>query len=91
MTANNNRVLNNIFTNNLSGALLMFSDDLLIKGNEFSNNREGATGAGMLIKDVDNIFAEGNIIQRNKYGMQRRGHAATRSAQRQRSFTTRWR
>jgi len=69
MTANNNRVLNNVFTNNLSGALLMFSDDLLIKGNELSNNRDGATGAGMLIKDVDNIFAEGNIIQRNKYGI----------------------
>jgi len=69
MTANNNRVLNNVFTNNLSGALLMFSDDLLIKGNELSNNRDGATGAGMLIKDVDNIFVEGNTLQRNKYGI----------------------
>lgn len=73
MTSHNNRVLNNRFTDNLSGALLMFSDDLLIKGNELSNNRDGATGAGMLIKDVDNIFAEGNVIQRNKYGISLEG------------------
>ena len=80
MTANNNRVLNNRFTNNLSGALLMFSDDLLIKGNELSNNRDGATGAGMLIKDVDNIFVEGNTIQRNKYGINVEGTPNTMGA-----------
>jgi nitrous oxidase accessory protein len=69
MSSDNNRILQNTFTDNLTGAVLMFSHDLLLKGNELSNNRGGATGAGMLIKDVDNIFAEDNTVQRNKYGL----------------------
>jgi nitrous oxidase accessory protein len=73
MSSDNNRILNNTFTRNLSGALLMFSNDLLVKDNVLSENRHGASGAGMLIKDVNNIFAEGNIIQRNKYGINAEG------------------
>jgi nitrous oxidase accessory protein len=69
MTSHNNRVVNNDFHDNLTGAVLMFSNDLLMKDNQLSNNRQGASGAGMLIKDVNNIFAEGNVIQRNKYGI----------------------
>ena len=73
MTSNNNRILNNTFRNNLTGAIIMFSNDILLKGNELSNNRDGATGAGLLLKDVDNVFAEANIIQRNKYGITAEG------------------
>jgi nitrous oxidase accessory protein len=73
MSSHNNRVISNTFNDNLSGALLMFSNDLLIKDNELSNNRDGATGAGMLLKDVNNIFAEGNVMQRNKYGINAEG------------------
>jgi nitrous oxidase accessory protein len=51
----------------------MFSHDLLLKDNEISNNRHGATGAGILAKDVDNLFVEGNRIVRNKYGLQADG------------------
>jgi nitrous oxidase accessory protein len=80
MTAHNNRILNNSFRHNLSGALLMFSHDILVKGNEFSNNRKGASGAGMLIKDVDNLFVEGNSIQRNKYGITVEGTPNTAGA-----------
>ncbi len=69
MTAHGNRILNNTLKDNLTGAILMFSHDILVKGNELSNNRKGASGAGMLIKDADNIFVEGNTIQRNKYGI----------------------
>jgi nitrous oxidase accessory protein len=73
MYSNNNRIIDNTFTDNLAGAVLMFSHDLLLKDNEISNNRHGATGAGILTKDVDNLFVEGNRIIRNKYGLQADG------------------
>jgi len=69
MYANDNRMTGNTFRDNLAGAVLMFSHDLLLKDNEFSSNRRGATGAGILLKDVDNVFAEGNRLLRNKYGL----------------------
>lgn len=73
MSSDNNRILNNTLRRNLSGALLMFSNDLLLKDNDLSDNRAGASGAGILLKDVNNIFAEGNLIQRNKYGINAEG------------------
>jgi nitrous oxidase accessory protein len=69
MYAHRNKMIGNTFTNNLAGAVLMFSHDLILKDNELSSNRRGATGAGILLKDDDNIFVEGNRILRNKYGM----------------------
>lgn len=69
MYAHKNTVVDNRLTDNLAGAVLMFSHDLVIKDNEFSSNRAGATGAGMLLKDDDNLFAEGNRLLRNKYGI----------------------
>jgi nitrous oxidase accessory protein len=69
MYANDNRMTGNTFRDNLAGAVLMFSHDLLLKDNEFSNNRRGATGAGILLKDVDNVFVEGNLLLRNKHGL----------------------
>ncbi|MDE3096376.1 MAG: nitrous oxide reductase family maturation protein NosD [Chloroflexota bacterium] len=69
MYAHGNRIIGNTFRDNLAGAVLMFSHDLLVKDNELSSNRKGATGAGMLIKDDDNLFVEGNRVLRNTYGM----------------------
>jgi len=69
MYANDNKVISNTFRDNLTGAVLMYSNDLIIKDNELSGNRRGATGDGMLIKDDDNIWVEGNRILRNKFGM----------------------
>jgi nitrous oxidase accessory protein len=80
MSSNNNRVIQNTFTHNLSGALLMFSHDLLLKDNELSANRQGASGAGILAKDVDNLFVEGNLIVRNKYGLQADGTPQAKGA-----------
>lgn len=77
MSSENNRILENKLSDNLSGALLMFSSDLLVKGNEFNNNRKGASGAGMLLKDVDNIFVDGNQFIRNKYGLTAEGTPQT--------------
>lgn len=73
MYSSNNRIVGNRFENNLAGAVLMFSHDVLLKDNELSSNRRGATGAGLLLKDVDNLFAEGNRFLRNKYGMTAEG------------------
>jgi nitrous oxidase accessory protein len=51
----------------------MFSRNLLLKDNDLSENRKGATGAGILLKDVDDIFVEGNTIIRNRYGLTAEG------------------
>jgi len=69
MYAHRNKIVRNNFHDNLAGAVLMFSHELIVKDNEFSSNRAGATGAGMLLKDNDNIFVEGNRLIRNKFGM----------------------
>lgn len=69
MYAHGNRIVRNATFDNLAGAVLMFSQDLIVKDNEFSSNRDGASGAGMLLKDDDNIYVEGNRFFRNKYGM----------------------
>lgn len=73
MYANENKILRNSFRNNHAGAVLMFSRDLIVKDNELSANRRGATGTGLLLKDVDNIFVEGNRFERNKFGMTAEG------------------
>ncbi|HET9477280.1 MAG TPA: NosD domain-containing protein [Dehalococcoidia bacterium] len=69
MSSDNNRIVGNKFSENLAGAVLMFSHELLLKDNDLSNNRLGASGTGILLKDADNIFVEGNTLLRNKYGM----------------------
>lgn len=73
MYSDSNRIIGNTFRGNLAGAVLMFSHELLLRDNELSGNWRGATGAGILLKDVDNIFAEGNRVSRNKYGMTAEG------------------
>jgi nitrous oxidase accessory protein len=80
MYANENKILRNSFRENLAGAVLMFSRDLIMKDNDLSSNRKGATGAGVLMKDVDNIFVEGNRIERNKYGITAEGSPQTPGA-----------
>ena len=73
MYSDNNQILDNVFQNNLAGAVIMFSHELLLKDNELSNNRRGASGTGILLKDSDNVFVEGNTVMRNKYGMTAEG------------------
>lgn len=68
MYADNNRFTDNVFTHNLSGALVMNSKGIFLKGNEFSNNR-GNTGHGLLFKTVDDVWAEDNRITGNGTGI----------------------
>jgi nitrous oxidase accessory protein len=69
MYSDGNKIIGNVFRDNLAGAVLMFSHDMLLKDNEMSSNRRGATGVGVLFKDCDDVFAEGNEFLRNKYGV----------------------
>src|SRR5574341_940155 len=69
MSSDNNRIIGNTVRDNLAGAVLMFSHELILKDNELSNSRGGATGTGILLKDDDNLFLEGNTLLRNKFGM----------------------
>lgn len=69
MYSGNNTILGNVFRGNLAGAVLMYSKELVLKDNDLSDNRRGATGTGILFKDCDNVFVEGNRIVRNKYGV----------------------
>ncbi len=73
MYSDNNRILENTFEDNLAGAVLMFSNELILKDNELSGNRKGATGTGILLKDVNNLFAQGNSVLRNRYGILAQG------------------
>lgn len=69
MYSDSNKIVGNVFRDNLAGAVLMFSHDLLLKDNELSSNRRGATGVGVLFKDCDDVFVEGNSFLRNKFGV----------------------
>lgn len=69
MYSDGNKIIGNEFRDNLAGAVLMFSHDMLLKDNEMSSNRRGATGVGVLFKDCDDVFAEGNSFLRNKFGV----------------------
>jgi nitrous oxidase accessory protein len=69
MYSDSNAISGNTFQDNLAGAVLMFSHHLLVQDNEMSSNRRGATGVGILFKDCDNVFVEGNSVLRNKFGM----------------------
>jgi nitrous oxidase accessory protein len=69
MYSDGNKVLENTFLDNLAGGVFMFSHDMLVKDNEFSSNRKGAAGTGMLFKDCDNVYVEGNRLIKNKIGV----------------------
>jgi len=61
-------VVGNVLKGNLAGVVDMFSHRLLLQDNDILDNR-GATGIGVLVKDSDDLFAVGNRIVGNVYGM----------------------
>jgi nitrous oxidase accessory protein len=68
MYADDNRFTENVFTENLSGALVMYSKRMFLRGNEFSKNH-GGTGFGLLLKNVDGVWAEENRVTANGTGI----------------------
>lgn len=66
MYANDNEFTNNRFRDNIAGAAIMFSRGIVLRENEMAYNRSGASGYGILLKDVDNVTIEGNYIHHNR-------------------------
>jgi nitrous oxidase accessory protein len=54
---------------NLLGAALMYSDRLVLRCNRIERHREGATAYGLLLKDIDNVLVENNILLGNRVGI----------------------
>lgn len=66
MYANDNEFTNNRFRDNIAGAAIMFSRGIILRENEMAYNRSGASGYGILLKDVDDVTIEGNYIHHNR-------------------------
>lgn len=60
-------LIENQLAQDMAGVVAMFSHRLLMVGNRITNNR-GATGVGILLKDVDYMYAEANYIEENVFG-----------------------
>ncbi len=68
MYAEDNRFTENIIRDNLAGALIMYSKRVFLKGNELANSY-GNTGIGLLLKNVDDLWAEENRVTGNRSGI----------------------
>jgi len=69
MYSKNSRFVGNHLEGNLLGGALMYSDGLEMRCNTVRRNREGATAYGILLKDIDRLLLEGNLIVGNRVGV----------------------
>lgn len=60
---------------NLSGAVLMYGEDVLALRNTIRDNRSTSTGFGLLLKDVVAVQADRNILADNRVGVHLDGPA----------------
>ncbi len=58
----------NIFTTNGAGVAVMYSEDIVVRRNEFSENR-GAAAYGLLLKEIDDASLEQNAFVDNSVGV----------------------
>ena len=56
-------------TGNLLGAALMSSNRLVFSGNRIAHHRDGSAAYGVLLKDIGDLTAEGNLILSNRVGI----------------------
>ncbi len=54
---------------NLLGCALMYSQEIVMRGNLIENHREGATAYGILLKDIDELLLEDNAVLGNRVGI----------------------
>jgi nitrous oxidase accessory protein len=54
---------------NLLGCALMYSQEIVMRGNLIENHREGATAYGILLKDIDELLLEENALLGNRVGI----------------------
>ncbi|GBD23848.1 hypothetical protein HRbin29_01521 [bacterium HR29] len=69
MYADHNEFHRNRFTRNIAGAAIMFSRGIVLRENVLAYNRSGASGYGILLKDVDDVTIEGNFIHHNRLAL----------------------
>ena len=68
MYSDGNIFENNTFTENAAGAAIMFSKELVVRGNRFVNNR-GHRAYGLIFQSSDRSTLEGNEITENAVGL----------------------
>jgi nitrous oxidase accessory protein len=54
---------------NLLGAALMYSQEIVLRGNRIEDHREGATAYGVLLKDIGGLSLQDNRIIGNRVGI----------------------
>jgi nitrous oxidase accessory protein len=59
----------NTVRDNLLGLALMYSKVLVARGNTITEQRRGTSPYGFLLKDVDNLTLENNLIEANQVGI----------------------
>jgi len=59
----------NYVRDNLLGLALMYSKVLIVRGNKVVEQRRGSSPYGFLLKDIDNLTLEDNLIQANEIGI----------------------
>ena len=69
MYSEDSTFIRNRLEGNLLGAALMYSDRLRMRCNLLSHNRQGATAYGVLLKDIDDLLLEDNLIIANRVGV----------------------
>ena len=69
MYSRNVQFLNNYVRDNLLGLALMYSKVLIVRGNTVLEQRRGSSPYGFLLKDIDNVTLEDNLIQANQIGI----------------------
>lgn len=67
------RMEGNRLRRNLLGASLMNSDRLEFHRNRIEQHRQGAAAYGLLLKDVGDLAADGNVIVANRIGLYAEG------------------
>ena len=73
MYSQNATFTGNTVRGNLLGAALMMSDRLVLRGNRIEQHREGAAAYGVLLKDIGDLQADGNLILANRVGVYAEG------------------
>lgn len=69
MYSERSRFVGNVLEDNLLGAALMYSNGLEMRCNRVQRNRRGATAYGLLLKDIDGLVVERNLIVENRVGI----------------------
>ncbi|MBX3145098.1 MAG: nitrous oxide reductase family maturation protein NosD [Trueperaceae bacterium] len=76
MFSNDSEFSDNVFSHNDAGVAVMYSKEITMIGNEFSDNW-GAAAYGLLLKDINDSIVSGNLFQNNTAGVYLDGSSRT--------------